>query len=328
MAEELLKITGLKTYFRRPDGVDIKAVDGVSLTISVGETLCVVGESGCGKSMTALSIMDLIQKPQGRIAAGTIEFEGHTLTDFDEYAMCDVRGKRISMIFQEPMTSLNPVLTIGRQVSEVLLRHTSCGKAQANEKALQMLKAVGIPRAEELMREYPHQLSGGMRQRVMIAMALICEPALLIADEPTTALDVTIQAQVLDLITAMKAKINMAVLFITHDMAVVSRMADRVIVMYAGQVVEETTADELFIKPMHPYTRALLAAIPFVDKPVERLYSIRGTVPDAVAYPDHCRFMDRCDYAREDCGKCDPGLLELTPGHWVRCSRALTGGII
>ena len=321
MSEVLLEVKDLRTYFSRDDGRYVKAVDGVSFSVNKGETLCVVGESGCGKSITALSIMDLVQKPRGRIMGGEILFEGRDLTALTEEEMCGVRGNRISMIFQEPMTALNPVLTIGDQVSETLAVHQRMKRAQAMEKTVEMLKMVGIARADKIIKEYPHQLSGGMRQRVMIAMALICNPALLIADEPTTALDVTIQAQVLDLIRDMRDKLKTAVIFITHDLGVVAELADQVVVMYAGQVVESADADALFKNPSHPYTRALLASIPFMDQQKEVLYSIRGTVPDAAFYPAGCRFQARCDQCPE--GGCPedrmPELREVEPGHYVRC---------
>ena len=323
MEKTLLEIKGLKTYFSRLNGKDIKSVDGVSFNVDEGETVCVVGESGCGKSVTALSVMGLVQKPKGKIVAGEIIFEGQDLTKLSHDEMCTIRGNRISMIFQEPMTSLNPVMTIGKQIRETLLIHGKAEGEDAMRRVVEMLKTVGIPRAEKIVKEYPHQLSGGMRQRAMIAMALICEPALLIADEPTTALDVTIQAQVLDLIRELKQKIGTAVLFITHDLGVVAEIADRVVVMYAGQAVEIAPADDLFANPSHPYTRALLESIPYVDKETERLFSITGTVPDASNYPDSCRFAERCiDY---DENICTPNkvveLAEVKSGHWVRCLR-------
>ena len=323
MSEVLLKINNLKTYFSRDDGRWVKAVDGVSISVNRGETVCIVGESGCGKSITALSIMDLIQKPRGRIVDGEIIFEGQNLVGLDEDSMCKIRGNRISMIFQEPMTSLNPVLTIGDQVSETLIVHKNMKQKEAMEETVKMLKMVGLARADKIINEYPHQLSGGMRQRVMIAMALICEPALLIADEPTTALDVTIQAQVLDLMRDMQSKLKTAVIFITHDLGVVAEVADKVVVMYAGQVVEEALADELFKNPTHPYTKALLESIPFMDQQKDVLYSIRGTVPDAAFYPDGCRFAKRCDhYNEQDCPENHmPELREVAPGHIVRCFR-------
>lgn len=321
MSEVLLEVKDLRTYFSRDDDRYVKAVDGVSFSVNRGETLCVVGESGCGKSITALSIIDLVQKPRGQIMGGEILFEGNDLAKFTEKQMCDIRGNRISMIFQEPMTALNPVLTIGDQVSETLIVHQHMKKSVAIEKTVDMLKMVGIARADKIIKEYPHQLSGGMRQRVMIAMALICNPALLIADEPTTALDVTIQAQVLDLIRDMRDKLSTAIIFITHDLGVVAELADQVVVMYAGQIVESADADTLFKNPMHPYTKALLASIPFMDQQKDVLYSIRGTVPDAAFYPSGCRFQERCDECSETaCPKnVMPELKEVEPGHFVRC---------
>lgn len=321
MSEVLLEVKDLKTYFSRDDDRYVKAVDGVSFSVNKGETLCVVGESGCGKSITALSIMDLVQKPHGQIVGGEILFEGNDLIKFTEEQMCSIRGNRISMIFQEPMTALNPVLTIGDQVSETLIVHQHMKKSVAMQKTVDMLKMVGIARADKIIKEYPHQLSGGMRQRVMIAMALICNPALLIADEPTTALDVTIQAQVLDLIRDMRDKLNTAIIFITHDLGVVAELADQVVVMYAGQVVESADADTLFKNPMHPYTKALMAAIPFMDQQKDILYSIRGTVPDAAFYPSGCRFQERCDECSETACPQNvmPELKEVEPGHFVRC---------
>lgn len=328
MEKVLLEIKGLKTYFSRPDGRDVKAVDGVSFKIHEQETVCVVGESGCGKSITALSVMGLVQKPKGKIVGGEILFDGMDLTKLSHDEMCNIRGNRISMIFQEPMTSLNPVMTIGKQIRESLIVHGKASKKDAILRVKEMLRTVGISRIDKIVNEYPHQLSGGMRQRVMIAMALICEPLLLIADEPTTALDVTIQAQVLDLIRELKTKIKTAVLFITHDLGVVADMADKVVVMYAGEAVEIASADDLFAKPSHPYTRALLESIPFIDKETDTLFSIEGTVPDAAFYPAGCRFAERCSYhAKELCP--DTGRLDFTDlgnDHLVRCTR-VTGEV-
>ena len=321
MNNTVLQVEHLKTYFSRSDGLMIKAVDDVSFSIERGETLCVVGESGSGKSMTALSVMGLVPKPRGQIVGGSILFEGRDLVKLSEQEMCNIRGNKISMIFQEPMTSLNPVKTIGNQVAEALIEHNKATRKEANEQAVEMLRMVGIARAEKVIREYPHQLSGGMRQRAMIAMALICKPALLIADEPTTALDVTIQAQVLDLIRELKARTNTAVLFITHDLGVVSEMADRVIVMYAGQVVEAANVRDIFKNAMHPYTRALLNSIPFMDQDKEVLYSIRGVVPDAAHFPAGCRFRERCDeHGETQCVQTEcPGLVKVGADHYVRC---------
>jgi peptide/nickel transport system ATP-binding protein/oligopeptide transport system ATP-binding protein len=324
MEKILLEIKGLKTYFSRIDGKDVKAADGVFFKIHEQETVCVVGESGCGKSITALSIMGLVKKPKGRIAGGEILFEGMDLTKLSDEEMRKIRGNRISMIFQEPMTSLNPVITIGEQLRESLVVHGKAREINAMMRVTEMLKTVGIPRPDKIIHEYPHQLSGGMRQRVMIAMALICEPSLLIADEPTSALDVTIQAQVLDLIRELKVKARTAVLFITHDLGVVADMADTVVVMYAGQPVEIASADDLFASPSHPYTRALMESIPYIDKETDTLFSIKGTVPDAAYYPDGCRFAERCnDYDGNICSSDETvALREVSDGHYVRCKRA------
>ncbi|TCL72373.1 peptide/nickel transport system ATP-binding protein/oligopeptide transport system ATP-binding protein [Hydrogenispora ethanolica] len=323
MSEKLLAIKNLKTYFALDEGKWVKAVDGVDLSVESGKTLCIVGESGCGKSITSLSIMNLIPKPPGKIVAGEILFEGVDLTKLSEDEMSEIRGNKIAMIFQEPMTSLNPVLTIGDQISEVLVLHRNMHKQQALQETVQMLQKVGIPRADKIATEYPHRLSGGMRQRAMIAMAMVCNPKLLIADEPTTALDVTIQAQVLDLMRKMKSEFGTAVIFITHDLGVVSEMADDVAVMYAGQVVETASVEEIFDNTRHPYTKALLAAIPFVDQAKEVLYSIPGTVPDAANYPPGCRFADRCQISDAGCIQHAPVLREITAGHYVRCLKAL-----
>ena len=324
MEKVLLDIKGIKTYFSRADGREVKAVDDVSFKIHEQETVCVVGESGCGKSITALSVMGLVQKPRGRIVSGEILFEGQDLTKLSNDEMCNIRGNRISMIFQEPMTCLNPVMTIGKQIRESLIVHRKAKKRDAMKRVTEMLKTVGISRLDKIVNEYPHQLSGGMRQRVMIAMALICEPSLLIADEPTTALDVTIQAQVLDLIRKLKKEVKTAVLFITHDLGVVADMADTVVVMYAGEAVEIAGADDLFESPSHPYTRALMESIPYIDREAETLFSISGTVPDAAFYPDGCRFAERCnDYDKDICPCADKvALREIKNGHFVRCARA------
>jgi peptide/nickel transport system ATP-binding protein len=322
MAEKLLEIRNLKTYFQLDDAKWAKAVDGVDLSVDSGQTLCIVGESGCGKSITALSIMDLIPKPPGKLVDGEIIFEGRNLTKLSADEMCMIRGNKIAMIFQEPMTSLNPVLTIGKQISEVLILHRNIERKQAWREATAMLQKVGIPRADKIVKEYPHQLSGGMRQRVMIAMAMVCNPKLLIADEPTTALDVTIQAQVLDLMRKMKSTYGTAVIFITHDLGVVAEMADAVAVMYAGQIVETATVDTIFENTMHPYTKALLASIPFVDQDKKVLYSIPGTVPDAANFPPGCRFAERCELCDAACLKSLPTLREVRPGHYVRCHKA------
>lgn len=318
MIEPLLEIRDLKTYFTSKD-TEVRAVDGIDLTVFPRQIVCIVGESGSGKSMTALSIMRLVPKPRGKIASGEMIFNGRDLLQLTENEMTDVRGNDIAMIFQEPMTALNPVLSIGDQITEVLLRHRNLSKRDAMQKAIDMLKFVGVPRAEQIVHDYPHQLSGGLRQRVMIAMAMVCDPKLLLADEPTTALDVTIQAQVLDLMKKMRNDFNTAILLITHDLGVVAEMADHVVVMYAGQVVESVVADVLFEHPLHPYTIALMASIPSLDEEKEVLYSIPGTVPDAAAFPVGCRFADRCSMVQSSCREKMPQLRELHPGHFVRC---------
>jgi peptide/nickel transport system ATP-binding protein len=316
--KELLNVKGLKTYFYLEDKKVAKAVDGVDFSIKPGETLALVGESGSGKSITSLSIMKLIGKP-GKIQEGEIVFDGSNLVDMDDKHMSKVRGKDIAMIFQEPMTALNPVFTIGNQIVETLIRHQKLSKLQANRQAVQLLKMCGFPRAEETMREYPHQLSGGMRQRAMIAIAISCDPKLLIADEPTTALDVTIQAQVLDLLDEMKRKFNMAVLLITHDLGVVAEYADRVMVMYGGQIVEETDAETIFDQPKHPYTQGLLESLPSLEKEVDRLGAIKGTVPPSHLFPAGCRFADRCPYVMDKCRAANPELKAIEPDRRVRC---------
>ncbi|MDI9260351.1 ABC transporter ATP-binding protein [Alicyclobacillus sendaiensis] len=318
MAEPLLAIRDLKTYFVSKQAT-VKAVDGIDIEVDRGQVVCIVGESGCGKSMTSLSIMRLVPRPYGKIVGGQILFDGRDLLQLSDREMADLRGSEIAMIFQEPMTALNPVLSIGTQISEVLVRHRGVPKREALDRAVEMLKFVGVPRAEQIVREYPHQLSGGMRQRVMIAMAMICEPKLLIADEPTTALDVTIQAQVLDLMKKMRRETNTSIILITHDLGVVADMADHVVVMYAGQVVESVDADTLFSEPKHPYTRALMESIPSLDEDKDVLYSIPGTVPSAANFPKGCRFAERCPIAKPSCFEKMPELREVAPGHWVRC---------
>ena len=303
----LLEVKNLKTYFFSPGKV-VPAVDGVSFHVDAGETLCIVGESGSGKSVTSLSIMRLIPTPPGRFVAGEILFEGEDLLKKTESEMCSIRGNAISMIYQEPMTSLNPVFTIGMQVMEAIRIHQGLDKKAAEQKAIKMLGLVGISDPESRMHEYPHQLSGGMRQRVMIAMGLCCEPRLLIADEPTTALDVTIQAQILDLMRKLKKELGMTILFITHDLGVVAEMAQRVIVMYGGQVVEEAPVKDLFAAPRHPYTQGLLTCIPKMDDTRERLDVIKGMVPAPSDFPGGCRFHPRCPYARERCSREAPAI--------------------
>ncbi|MCF8565731.1 ABC transporter ATP-binding protein [Alicyclobacillus tolerans] len=318
MSQPLLEIHDLKTYFINKH-TEVHAVDGIDLTVFPGQIVSIVGESGSGKSMTSLSIMRLVPKPTGKIVSGTVKFAGKDLLSLTEGQMKDIRGNEISMIFQEPMTALNPVMTVGEQISEVLLRHRNVSRREALGKAVDMLKFVGVPRAQEIVREYPHQLSGGMRQRVMIAMAMVCEPKLLIADEPTTALDVTIQAQVLELMKQMRENFHTSIILITHDLGVVADMADHVVVMYAGQVVESVDADELFCQPLHPYTKALMASIPSLEEEKETLYSIPGTVPNAAHFPKGCRFAERCSMAQPRCHDVQPTLRQIKPGHHVRC---------
>src|SRR5262245_15107367 len=321
MPDRLLDVRGLKTYFFTDEGV-IRAVDGVDLYIKPGETLGVVGESGCGKSVTALSVMRLIPQPPGRIVEGQIIYNGQNLLDLKPAQMRKIRGKEISMIFQEPMTSLNPVFTIGEQIAEAIRLHEGLGRRPAMDKTVDMLKLVHIPNPDRRVKEYPHQLSGGMRQRVMIAMALSCNPKLLIADEPTTALDVTIQAQILDLLNELKAKIGMAVLLITHDMGVIAETAQRVMVMYAGKVVEEAPVKELFKEPLHPYTQGLLRSIPRIDTAAvqkKRLEAIPGVVPSLLNLPKGCSFEPRCPHAKPVCKDQEPVLKEIRPGHRVSC---------
>jgi peptide/nickel transport system ATP-binding protein len=322
MAERLLDVTNLKTHFFTDEGV-VRAVDGVDMHIDKGETLGVVGESGCGKSVTALSIMKLIPQPPGKIVEGQIVYNGQDLVRLPANRMRKIRGKEISMIFQEPMTSLNPVFTVGEQIAEALRLHEGLGRREAMAKTVDMLKLVHIPNAERRVKEYPHQLSGGMRQRVMIAMALSCNPKLLIADEPTTALDVTIQAQILDLLNELKSKLHMAVMLITHDMGVIAETAQRVIVMYAAKVAEEAPVGDLFKEPLHPYTQGLLRSIPRIDldaKEKQRLEAIPGTVPTLRgAIAPGCRFAPRCPFTKPVCTEKDPVIKEVKPGHKVAC---------
>ena len=317
----LLEIKGLKTHFSTDDGI-LQAVDGVDITINKGETLCVVGESGCGKTVTAMSILKLIAMPPGRIAAGQIIFEGRDLVPLTSNQLDEIRAKEIGFIFQEPMTSLNPVLTVGEQIAESLRRHENVTRKQALERTIEMLKLVQIPNAEGRVHNYPHQFSGGMRQRVMIAMALACRPKLVIADEPTTALDVTIQAQILDLLQDMKERFGMAVMLITHAMGVVAETAQRVVVMYAGKVVEEAPVEELFGDPRHPYTQGLIRSIPRIDLDAEhktRLEAIGGSVPILINPPPGCRFAPRCKHAMSICTEQEPRLREIAPGHRMAC---------
>jgi peptide/nickel transport system ATP-binding protein len=322
MAERLLDVKNLKTYFFTDEGV-VRAVDGVDLYIEKGETLGVVGESGCGKSVTALSIMKLIPQPPGRIVEGEIKYDGTNLVTLAPNRMRKIRGKEISMIFQEPMTSLNPVFTVGEQIAEAIRLHEGLGRREAMAKTVDMLKLVHIPNAERRVKEYPHQLSGGMRQRIMIAMALSCNPKLLIADEPTTALDVTIQAQILDLLNELKSKLRMAVMLITHDMGVIAETAQRVVVMYAAKVAEEAPVADLFKEPLHPYTQGLLRSIPRIDLAAtshRRLETIPGTVPTLRGdIAPGCRFAPRCPFVKSVCTEKDPVLKEVKPGHKVSC---------
>ena len=324
MAAPLLEVEDLKTHFFTRDGV-VRAVDGVSFSIQPGETLGLVGESGCGKSVTSLSIMRLIASPPGRVAGGTIRFDGRDLLRLSEPEMRKVRGNEISMIFQEPMTSLNPVLTIGRQIAESLVLHRGMTRADAMTRAIELLRLVHIPEPTRRAAEYPHQMSGGMRQRVMIAMALACDPKLLIADEPTTALDVTIQAQILDLMRELQAKTGTAILLITHDLGVVAEMAQRVVVMYAGRKVEEAPVGELFARPRHPYTRGLMNSMPRLGASHgarERLVEIPGMVPSLREPIAGCAFADRCTYAVEACRARFPAFEAKAPGHSVACWEA------
>jgi peptide/nickel transport system ATP-binding protein len=317
----LLEIRGLRTHFATDDGI-VRAVDGVDISINKGETLCVVGESGCGKTVTAMSILKLIAMPPGRIVEGEIIFEGRNLVPLSSTQLDDVRAKEIGFIFQEPMTSLNPVLTIGEQIAESLRRHEGLSKADALVRTVEMLRLVQIPNASGRVHDYPHQFSGGMRQRVMIAMALACKPKLVIADEPTTALDVTIQAQILDLLQDMKDRFGMAVMLITHAMGVVAETAQRVVVMYAGKVVEEADVDDLFEHPFHPYTQGLIRSIPRIDLDAvhkTRLEAIGGSVPILINPPPGCRFAPRCSHAMSICIEQEPVLREIAPGHRMAC---------
>ena len=319
----ILEVNDLKTYFNTDEGT-VKAVDGVTFHIDRGETLAVVGESGSGKSVTSLSIMRLIASPPGRIAGGEMLFEGQDLVQKSESQMRKIRGNDISMIFQEPMTSLNPVYTVGDQIAEAIQLHQHKSRKQAMKLATEMLDLVGIPEPGKRVRNYPHQMSGGMRQRVMIAMALSCGPKLLIADEPTTALDVTIQAQILDLMRQLQREIGMSILFITHDLGVVAEIADRVVVMYAGRAVEEGSALDIFAKPQMPYTLGLMNSIPRVDKAAEhqeRLEAIPGNVPNPLYLPQGCAFHPRCGFAKDACKEAIPPLEDTGGGHMVRCIR-------
>ena len=327
--DTLLDVADLRTYFFLRHGI-LKAVDGVSFALKPHETLAIVGESGCGKSMTALSLMRLIPDPPGKIVAGSVTLDGRDLLALDEREMRQVRGKDISMIFQEPMTSLNPVMTVGRQIAEALLLHEGLSQRDALRRAVEILRLVRIPEPEQRLKEYPHQLSGGMRQRVMIAMALACNPKVLLADEPTTALDVTIQAQILDIILDLQKKLGTAVILITHDLGVVAETAQRVIVMYAGRKVEEAPVGELFARPLHPYTHGLMASIPRLElmrgggtgETKRRLVEIKGIVPALTNLPSGCSFAPLCPYAVDKCRREFPPYEEKRPGHWAACWRS------
>lgn len=318
MTQKLLSVKDLKTYFYTDDGV-IPAVDGVSLDLDRGGTIGIVGESGCGKSVTSLSIMGLVPQPPGKIEGGVIEFEGKNLLDLSEAEMRNIRGNDISMIFQEPMTSLNPVFTVGNQIAEAIILHQNVDKATAREKAIEMLRLVGIPSPEQRVDDYPHQMSGGMRQRVMIAMALSCNPKLLIADEPTTALDVTIQAQILDLMRELREELGTAIMMITHDLGVIAELVEKVVVMYTGKIVEAADTHTIFKNPKHPYTVGLLASIPRLDGDGSRLQAIPGSVPIPGEFPKGCGFHPRCAFATDLCVRKRPPAFDLGNGHEVAC---------
>jgi peptide/nickel transport system ATP-binding protein len=317
----LIEIEGLRVVFHGDDGRITHAVDQVDLTVANGATLGLVGESGCGKSVTSLAIMGLLPKRSADVT-GAIRFDGYDLLDVPDETLRDLRGNRLAMIFQEPMTSLNPSFTIGDQIVEVILRHRGGSRRQARDRAIELLRRVHIPSPEKRIDEYPHKLSGGMRQRVMIAMALACDPRLLIADEPTTALDVTLQAQILDLMRELKAASNAAIILITHDLGVVAEVCDEVAVMYAGEIVERAPVDELFANPQHPYTVGLLGSIPRLDHRVANLATIEGMVPNMTSPPAACRFAARCPFVAEICTRQSPPLAVVSPGHTSRCLRA------
>jgi len=318
----LLELESLCTYFHTDDGI-AKAVDDVSYSVDKNETLGLVGESGCGKSVTALSIMRLVPSPPGFIAGGKIYFKGQNLLELSESEMRALRGNRISMIFQEPMTSLNPVFTCGEQIAEAVRLHQKLSAKDARNKAVEMLKLVGIPAPQQRAREYPHQLSGGMRQRVMIATALSCSPELLIADEPTTALDVTVQAQILELIADLQEKLGMGLIMITHDLGVIAEVSDKVAVMYASKIVEYAPVERIFENPLHPYTQGLFRSIPRLGKRQERLHVIEGSVPPATAFPKGCHFWTRCPFATAECRHEKPPLVEYEPQHFSACWHTL-----
>lgn len=313
----ILQVKNLCTSFYTESG-EVHAVNGVSFSLDKGKVLGIVGESGSGKSVTAYSIMRILTDT-GKVTSGEVLFEGKNLLDFSKAEMRQLRGSKISIIFQDPMTSLNPVYTVGNQIREAIMLHTSRNKQQADQRALELLELVGVNDPAKRLKQYPHQLSGGMRQRVMIAMALACEPDILIADEPTTALDVTIQAQILDLLRNLKDKINSSIMLITHDLGVIAEMADYVVVMYSGRIVEQGTAQEVFLNPSHPYTVGLMASKPVVNREVERLYSIPGTVPNPINMPDYCYFKDRCNRACAACEGEYPAQRYISPTHSVAC---------
>ena len=317
----LLQIRDLHTHFQTPQGAAARAVDGVSLRVAAGEVLGIVGESGCGKSVLALSILRLLPMPPAVFAGGEIIFRGRNLLTLSEREIRNIRGNEISMIFQEPMTALNPVFTIGNQLAEVFRIHQGASRSEARANAVDMLETVGVPIPGNRVKEYPHELSGGIRQRVMIAMALACRPKLLIADEPTTALDVTIQAQILDLMERLRQELGTAIILITHDLGVIAEISHRVVVIYAGRIMEQATTLELFDRPLHPYTRGLMQAIPSPEatRKSQDLYEIRGVVPSLLALPQGCRFHPRCPYVQDICKEREPGLLEIFPGHWAAC---------
>src|SRR6185369_3038398 len=324
----MLEVSGLRTSFRLEGGGEFDAVEGISFSIEPGRTLGIVGESGCGKSVTSLSIMGLLPKGQGRISGGTVRFEGKDLATFTPEQMRGLRGNRMAMIFQEPMTSLNPAFTIGDQLIEGIRVHRDVSAQDARAHAIEMLRRVRIPSPERRIDEYPHKLSGGMRQRVMIAMALACEPRLLIADEPTTALDVTIQAQVLDLMRTLREETGTAIILITHDLGVVAELADEVVVMYSGRIVERAPVERLFAHPQHPYTIGLLGSIPSMHLEQERLHAIDGQVPTPMSRVTGCRFAPRCPFAVAKCRAEEPPLLELAEGHHAACWRAPLEGVV
>jgi peptide/nickel transport system ATP-binding protein len=317
----LIDIQGLRVLFHGDDGRTTHAVDAVDLSVARGATLGLVGESGCGKSVTSLAIMGLLPK-QSADVSGSIRFDGFDLLEVPDQTLRDLRGDRLAMIFQEPMTSLNPSFTIGDQIIETILRHRGGSRHQARDRAIQLLRRVHIPSPERRIDDYPHKLSGGMRQRVMIAMALACDPKLLIADEPTTALDVTLQAQILDLMRELKAASGAAIILITHDLGVVAEVCDEVAVMYAGEIVERAEVDALFASPQHPYTVGLLGSIPRLDHRADHLATIEGMVPNMANPPTGCRFAARCPFVADACRKAPPPLTEVAPGHWSRCIKA------